>query len=194
MATEVSICSNALRKLGDDPITSLTDDTERARLCNSFYESSRDACLRAHPWNFAITRATLAQLSSTPAYGFSYQYALPTDPYCLRVLEMEYQDYIFKIENLATEGRVLLSDESTAKILYIARITDTSLFDSLFVDLLTAKLSINLAYAITGSLKVQEQMYLLYTKILSEARSVDGQEGFIDDLVSDTFTDFRKGF
>lgn len=194
MATEVSICSNALRKLGDDPITSLTDDTERARLCNAFYESSRDACLRAHPWNFAITRATLAQLSTTPAYGFSYQYALPTDPYCLRVLEMEYQDYIFKIENLATEGRVLLTDESTAKILYIARITDTSLFDSLFVDLLTAKLSINLAYAITGSLKVQEQMYLLYTKILSEARSVDGQEGFIDDLVSDTFTDFRKGF
>ena len=105
---------------------------------------------------------------------------------------MEYQAYIFKIENLATEGRVLLTDESTAKILYIARITDTSLFDSLFVDLLTAKLSINLAYAITGSLKVQEQMYLLYTKILSEARSVDGQEGFIDDLVSDTFTDFRR--
>ena len=33
-----------------------------------------------------------------------------------------------------------------------------------------------------------------YTKKLSEARSVDGQEGFIDDLVSDTFTDFRKGF
>tara|TARA_R110002012_G_scaffold14004_1_gene58834 strand:+ start:126 stop:710 length:585 start_codon:yes stop_codon:yes gene_type:complete len=194
MATEVSICSNALRKLGDDPITSLTDDTERARLCNSFYESSRDSCLRSHPWNFAITRATLAQLSTTPAYGFAYQYALPTDPYCLRVLEMEYQDYIFKIENLATEGRVLLTDESTAKILYIARITDTTLFDSLFVDLLTAKLATNLAYAITGSLKVQEQMYLLYTKKLSEARSVDGQEGFIDDLVSDTFTDFRKGF
>ncbi len=192
MATEVSICSNALRRLGDDPITSLTEDTERARLCNAFYESSRDSLLRSHPWNFAITRATLAQLSTTPAYGFAYQYALPTDPYCLRVLEMEYQDYIFKIENLATEGRVLLTDESTAKILYIARITDTTLFDSLFVDLLTAKLATNLAYAITNSLKVQEQMYRLYQLKLSEARSIDGQEGFIDDLVSDTFTDFRK--
>ena len=192
MATEVSICSNALRKLGDDPITSLTEDTERARLCNAFYESSRDSLLRSHPWNFAITRATLAQLSTTPAYGLAYQYALPTDPYCLRVLEMEYQDYIFKIENLATEGRVLLTDESTAKILYIARITDTTLFDSLFVDLLTAKLATNLAYAITGSLKVQEQMYKLFQLKLSEARSIDGQEGFIDDLVSDTFTDFRK--
>jgi len=192
MATEVSICSNALRKLGDDPITSLTEDTERARLCNAFYETARDSLLRSHPWNFAITRATLAQLSTTPAYGFAYQYALPTDPYCLRVLEMEYQDYIFKIENLATVGRVLLSDESTAKILYVGRITDTALFDSLFVDTLTAHLALKLAYPITNSVTLQAQMQKLYQLKLSEARSVDGQEGFIDDLVSDTFTDFRK--
>ena len=192
MATEVSICSNALRKLGDDPITSLTEDTERARLCNAFYNTARDSLLRSHPWNFAITRASLTRLSSTPAYGFAYQYALPTDPYCLRVLEMEYQDYIFKIENLATEGRVLLSDESTAKILYVGRITDTSLFDSLFVDTLTAHLSVKLAYPITNSTSLQLQMHKLYQAKLSEARSVDGQEGFIDDLVSDTFTDFRK--
>ena len=192
MATEVSICSNALRKLGDDPITSLTDDTERARLCNAFYETARDSLLRSHPWNFAITRASLTQLSTTPAYGFAYQYALPTDPYCLRVLEMEYQDYIFKIENLATEGRVLLSDEGTAKILYIGRITDTALFDSLFVDTLTAHLAVKLAYPITNSTTLQAQMHKLYQAKLSEAQSVDGQEGFIDDLVSDTFTDFRK--
>jgi len=31
-----------------------------------------------------------------------------------------------------------------------------------------------------------------YKQKLSEARSIDGQEGYIDDLVSNTFTDFRK--
>ncbi len=192
MATEVSICSNALRRLGDDPITSLTDDSERARLCNAFYEDARDACLRSHPWNFAITRASLTQLSDSPVYGYDYQYALPTDPYCLRVLAMEYEDYIFKVENFSTQGRVLLTDEETAKIIYIARITDTTLFDSLFVDTLITKLASDLAYPVTNSLKVQEQMYKLYQLKLSEARSIDGQEGFIDDLVSDTFTDFRR--
>jgi|TARA_Y100000015_G_C2369942_1_gene79499 plasmid maintenance system antidote protein VapI len=192
MATEVSICANALRRLGDDPITSLTDDTERARLCNAFYSDARDAVLRSHPWNFAITRATLAQLSDTPAYGFNYQYALPTDPFCLRVLEMEYKDYIFKVENVATHGRVLLTDEGTAKILYIARITDTTLFDAMFVDTLTAKLAVDLAYPVTNSMQVQTNMQKLYQLKLSEARSIDGQEGFIDDLVSNTFTDFRK--
>tara|TARA_Y100001937_G_scaffold128491_1_gene205406 strand:+ start:5923 stop:6501 length:579 start_codon:yes stop_codon:yes gene_type:complete len=192
MATEVSICSNALRRLGDDPITSLTDDTERARLCNAFYADARDSCLRSHPWNFAITRASLAQLSATPVYGFDYQFALPTDPFCLRVLSMEFEDYIFKVENLSTQGRVLLTDQETAKIIYIARVTDTTLFDSLFVDTLIAKLAADLAYPVTNSLKVQEQMYKLFQLKLSEARSIDGQEGFIDDLVSDTFTDFRK--
>jgi len=192
MATEVSICSNALRILGDDPITSLTDDTERARLCNALYEPSRDAVLRTHPWNFAITRATLAQLSTTPAYEYSYQYALPTDPYCLRVLSMEYQDYIFKIEHLSDSGRVLLTNEGTAKILYIAKVTDTAQFDSLFVNTLTAKLALELSFPVTNSVTLQAQMQKLYQLKLSEARSVDGQEGFIDDLVSDTLTDFRK--
>ena len=192
MATEVSICSNALRRLGDDPITSLTDDTERARLCNSFYTDTRDAVLRLHPWNFAITRASLAKLSTAPAYGFANQFSLPTNPYCLRVLGMEYEDYIFKVENVATHGRVLLTDEATANIIYVARITDTNLFDAMFVDVLTQKLAVDLAYPVTNSTTLQTQMQKVFEKKLSEARSIDGQEGFMDDLVSDTFTDFRK--
>ena len=192
MATEVSICSNALRRLGDDPITSLTDDTERARLCNSFYADTRDAVLRLHPWNFAITRASLSKLSTAPAYGFANQFSLPTNPYCLRVLGMEYEDYIFKVENVATHGRVLLTDEATANIIYVARITDTNLFDAMFVDVLTQKLAVDLAYPVTNSTTLQTQMQKVFEKKLSEARSIDGQEGFMDDLVSDTFTDFRK--
>jgi hypothetical protein len=35
-------------------------------------------------------------------------------------------------------------------------------------------------------------MQKLYELKLSDARSIDGQEGFIDDLVSSTFIDFRK--
>ena len=190
MATEVSICSNALRRLGDDPITSLTDDTERARLCNSFYPDARDAVLRLHTWNFAVTRASLAQLATAPAYGFAYQYSLPSD--CLRVLQMEEPHFIFKVENVATHGRVLLTDEGTANIMYVARITNTTLMDSMFVDTLTAKLATDLAYPVTNSVQLQTQMQKLYEYKLSEARSVDGQEGFIDDLVSDIFTTFRR--
>jgi|TARA_R110000782_G_scaffold197456_1_gene286576 hypothetical protein len=191
MATEVSICSNALRQLGDDPITSLNDDTTRARLCNGFFNDARDAVLRAHPWNFAITRASLARLSDAPPYGFAFQFALPTDPYCLRVLEMEEASYIFKIENSPANGRVLVTNESNANILFVARVTDAAQFDTLFVDALTAKMSVDLCYPVTGSTSLLDKMNALYEKKLSEARSVDGMEGVIDDLQSDTFTSFR---
>ena len=191
MATEVSICSNALRRLGDSPITSLTEDSERGRLCNAFYEPSRDAILRSHTWNFAINRANLAKLSTSPAFEYANQFALPTDPFCLRVLKMEFEDYEFKIENLAEQGRVLLTDEGEAKIIYIARVTDPSLFDSMFVDVLTAKLAVDLAYPVTNSTTLQAQMQKLFERKLSEARSLDSTEGSTDSLISTVFTDCR---
>lgn len=187
MATEVSICSNALRKLGDDPITSLSDDTERARLCNAFYASTRDSVLRAHPWNFAITRATLNKLTSTPAFDYASEFSLPTSPYCLRVLKMEYDDLEFKVE-----GRKLLCNEESAKILYIGRITDTAQYDPMFTEVLTARLAAELAYSITGSNTLTKQMWDIHDEKLKEARSIDGLEGFIDGIVADTFTTFRR--
>lgn len=86
MASEVEICNSALIKLGDDTITSLTDDSKRARLCNAQFARLRDEVLRAHPWNFAIRRASLAKLSQAPAFEFAAAFRLPEDPYCLRVL------------------------------------------------------------------------------------------------------------
>ena len=191
MATEVSICSNALRRLGDSPIASLTEDSERARLCNAFYAPSRDAVLRSHTWNFAINRANLAKLSTAPAFEYANQFALPTDPFCLRVLKMEFEDFEFKIENLAGQGRVLLTDEGEAKITYIARVTDPSLFDSMFVDTLTAKLAVDLAYPVTNSTTLQAQMQRLFERKLSEARSLDSTEATTDSIISTVFTDFR---
>jgi hypothetical protein len=99
---------------------------------------------------------------------------------------MEYDDYIFKVE-----GRKLLTDEGTAKILYIAQVTDTAQFDPIFTEVLTARLAAELAYSITGSNSLSKQMWELYEIKVSEARSIDGLEGFIDGLISDTFTSFR---
>ena len=104
---------------------------------------------------------------------------------------MEFEDFEFKIENLAGQGRVLLTDEGEAKITYIARVTDPSLFDSMFVDTLTAKLAVDLAYPVTNSTTLQAQMQRLFERKLSEARSLDSTEGTTDSIISTVFTDFR---
>lgn len=185
MTSETEICSNALREIGDDPITSLVEDSERARLCNAFYAPTRDMVLRAYPWNFAIARQQLSRVSTSPAFGFSYQYQLPTSPYCLRVLSL-YEDLPWKVE-----GRKLLTDSSTAKIVYISRVSDPAQFDQMFADALTARLAARLAYPVTGSAQVARDLYTIYMDRLRDARSMDAQEGTPEEFDSDTLIEVR---
>ena len=86
MASVVQICNSALNQLGASSITALTENSKNARICNERYETIRDAVFRSHPWNCLVTRVQLAQDTETPAWGFSYQYTLPSN--CLRVLSI----------------------------------------------------------------------------------------------------------
>ena len=187
MASVVGICNNALIKLGQDTIISLTEDSKAARTCNQLYEDTRDAVFRAHPWNSLIKRVELAQLSTSPAYEFEYEYQLPTD--CLRVLstdKVEYETELFKIE-----GRKLLSDDTAVSILYVAKITDPNEYDTLLREAIAARLAAELAIIMTDSNSLVQTMWTLYQDKLREARSVDGQEGTPDRIEADTYLNAR---
>ena len=93
MPSVVDICNNALVDLGASSIVSLTEDSKAARLCNQRYDSIRDTVFRFHPWNCLINRASLAADAVAPAFEYAFQYTLPTDPYCLRVLSLETADF-----------------------------------------------------------------------------------------------------
>jgi hypothetical protein len=197
MPSVVDICNEAMDLLGAATITALTENSKEARLCNRRFETVRDAVLRSHPWNTAIRRASLARDTDAPAFGFTYQYTLPTDPYCLRVLsfwnsnvDSEVAAYdsqvMFKIE-----GRKVLSNEGTCKITYLARVTDTEQYDSLLSSTIAHKLAAETAYAITGSTSVSQAMQQLYEVRLREARSIDAMEGVPDKLIADDFINIR---
>ena len=93
MATIVSICNNALRLINADPITLITESTDRARFMNGIFADTRDACLEEHPWNFSITRDELALDAESPLMGWAYQFVLPVNPYCLKVLQLNDDDF-----------------------------------------------------------------------------------------------------
>jgi hypothetical protein len=65
MPTKVDIANDALLRVGDATISAFEDASDRARLVNQLWDRTADACLRAHPWNFAIRRVVLAT-AATP--------------------------------------------------------------------------------------------------------------------------------
>lgn len=184
MATIISICNSALLKLGADRITSLTENRRGAILCNEQYDKMRQEVLRAHPWNFAIARVTIAPLVAVPEFEFTAQFQLPID--CLRVLNAEDKTLDFKIE-----GRVVLANVSELKIKYIKDITDASIFDPCFSEALAARLAADLAFPLVQSNTLHEQMLGYYDRLLRQARTTDGQEGRFDKLIFDTFLNAR---
>lgn len=184
MASKVEICNRALIRLGEKTITSLTEDTTPAKLCNILYDQVRKELLRLHPWNFAIARADLAQYEDGPEFGYLYYYAIPSD--CIRVLELDDINVTFKIE-----GSKLLSDSDEVLILYIKDEEDVTKFDSLFSTCLALKLGVELSYALSGTANITTALQEEYNRLLREAKLRDGQEGTIDQFSNYTWVTGR---
>jgi len=170
MASTVDICNGALNQLGATTILSLTEDSKNARLCNSRYTQVRDGVFRSHPWNCLQKRVELAADTDAPAWGFSYAYTLPAD--CLRLLRILDYDSNYKVE-----GRKILSNTSSMKILYIGRITDPNEYDELLRETLSASLAADIAFAVTSNNTTATNMYNLFQDKLKDARFVDSTEG-----------------
>ena len=172
MASNVSICNLALTILGADRITALTDNSENARRLTTIYDPCLEDVLRAHPWNFAIKRSQLARLSSTPIFGYEYEFQLPAD--CLRPLEIN--DGASLIMGFKIEGRKVLTEYDTIYLKYITKITDPNQYTSQFIFVLSSRLAAEIAYAVTNNKATAEQMFQLYITRLQTAKETDAQE------------------
>ena len=192
MASVVQMCNSALNQLGAASITALTDNSKNARLCNERFNTVRDAVFRSHPWNSLIKRLQLAQDATTPAYGFSYQFTLPSD--CVRVLGINAYNSDHKVE-----GRKILCNEASIKVIYVSQVTDPNEMDVLLRETISAGLAADLAYAITANLQVSKLMQEKYQFKLSEARHADASEGYnvdpsngqVDQILTEDFINSR---
>lgn len=185
MPSITDLCNDALGQIGSTFIAALDDGTFPANLCNRFYPTVRDAVLRDHLWNFAMTRVSLARNASAPVSEWTYGYTLPAD--CLRVVRLGlYDDIRWKIE-----GRNLVTNESSASILYIARIEDPNAWDTLFYQALATRLASKLAMPLASKASMAVELYKLYEAMISDARAVDGQEGISDPMCATDLTDVR---
>lgn len=200
MTSNVDIANYALNIIGASNISDFTENSKPARLVNQRYDGIRDAVFRSHPWNCLIRRAQLPQEVTAPAFGYARQYSLPTDPYCLRVLEFSNGSMSYPQDNMTSnsggpvfviEGRKLLTDEGTARIKYVARVTDPNEYDASLIEVLATRLAVEIAYAITGSTSVVQAAAAMYDDKIREARFVDATEGAPQRIEASDFIEAR---
>ena len=77
--TKLSICSDALIMLGANPVSSYSEGTESAQVCDRLYDDLRDTILGMYPWSFSYKKVQLARTTATPINEWKYEYQLPSD-------------------------------------------------------------------------------------------------------------------
>lgn len=191
MATSVvSICNKALQALGAARITSLAEDSSNARNCNLCYEDIRDEELRAHVWNFAKKRATLAADATEPDFDYLYAFPLPTD--CLRLLPPARRGLDWRIENHQGRPAILTNDGNSLEINYIARITDPTVFDPLFVKALAMSMASHMCEDITQSNSKKAEAKMERRDALRDARRTNAMENISEEPAEDPWLTARR--
>lgn len=189
-----NIVNGALVRLGHEPITQLSENPAMAHL----YPLVRDTLLTWTRWTFATTRQALTRLSAAPASEFDYQYALPSDPYVLRTLDIDAKGRRFQKEvyiPVATptqQQAVILTDADAVVLQYIARVSE-AVFPPMFADTLSLWLAMDGAQAITGRSSLRELLQQQLTIQLDRFETIDAHQDSPREIAFNTnYLDVRQ--
>lgn len=149
--TDLEIANKALAKLGLREISSFDSQEEAARVAKAVYGTTRDFELSTYQWAFALKRIELPADADAPAFGFAYQYSLPSD--FLR-LEGIYNVGGLDRDAYEIEGNKILTNiEAPLCIRYISREVAQTKWPHYFVEAFATRL----AYEMCERLKQDPQ-------------------------------------
>lgn len=162
MMTDIEICSHALILLGADEITTFSDETREAKLCNIIYELTVRTCLSDRNWTFSQNQVELNKLSQTPLFGYKSAFQLPTD--YLRLCGKENPALSHQIKE-----SYLYCNAEQVKVNYIFRVLEDK-FPAHFTEFLIHRLCEKLAIA----LMEDENKSAYYSKKVLQSRTIAG--------------------
>lgn len=175
MTDRTAIANQALLMLGENTISSFSEESTEARAAAAFYEDARDFALRDIKPAFARRRVAVNGTVLPVAAGtLPYQYMLPED--CCVALTVG--SHWSRDIQWTVEGRTILTDKPIEWLVYVSRDDDVeATMDGAFVKALVAYLAQELAYALIGDKNRANELMDIYSMRSSEARVLDGLQG-----------------
>jgi hypothetical protein len=165
--TKIDICSKALLMIGENTITSFTEDSNGALVASNLYESTYENLLTLHPWRFASSKATLSRLTATPTNQWDYAYQLPADFLVAQHVDQGNDDFQIYADKLYSNQKTMILDYTYKP--------DETFLPAYFTDLLVNKLASVFAIPVTESSTKAEYYATQTERQLQKAKTVDSQ-------------------
>jgi len=200
LASEIGICNQALNMAKNSKrITSLTQRTKEANLCEELYFDFRDQLLEMHYWNFAMGRVQLAaDTDDTPAFGFDFAYQLPADFLKIRAVYDNNRSGGEGV-NIGSipykhEGDNIMTDATECFLVYTKRVSDPNLMSGLFRRALSRLMSSTLAMALSNSASRSEMLEKIFENVdYPRAKSSDSIQDYPDQMPESEWVTVRFG-
>ena len=195
MASNVEICNIALTRLGQETINSLDEESTEAKKCNILFDPLRRETLRAHSWSFATKMRSLAKSANDTVPRWEHVYIYPKDCiYVQKVYGPEGEDELAefrKVHSNTGTYLVLATNVDSAIMEYTTNVTDSTLFDSLFVSALAWNMAANLAQSLTADPQIIKQTSEMYHYTLDLAKVSNKSEQHTKDTTVSSFITAR---
>lgn len=156
VSSEVEVYNLALNAVGTrSNISSPTEISREAEVCNLWYLAVRDQILAAAPWPEATKIAFLPLLAeqdddewlaTEPRQGYQYVYGLPSDALRPRYMT-DFSRFLYTSFN---DQRALHSNVESAVLAYTSRLTNVSLWDPELQMAIVYGLAANICMPLSG--------------------------------------------
>lgn len=187
MATQstVTIVNKALTLCGANTISSLTEDTNNARIVNTIYAMSRQEILTECKWIFATTRSTLVTVATTTIAWYhtneAYVYNRPAE--ALRIFELSDDKAEWR-----EEGSYIICDTAGLGAKYVFDQTDVSKYPPMFIKAFIDLLCSEICFKVLNSIEKAKMFLELYEKIsLPKAMAENSQVGLHQVMTDDAW-------
>src|SRR5262245_58781266 len=169
-SAQIHIANSALYRLGEKPLVSFDEGSQKANAVQELYADCRDTLLSWQSWPFATVRQPLGRLDITPPSDYRYYYRLPTEPWPLRVIDIDLAKRRIPYQRevaISPEGHdgtmrqfpAIATDAEAVVMRYVGR-TGENIWSPLFTSTLIVYLAQAIAPAVSGKASLKQSLLL----------------------------------
>lgn len=174
ITSKTALFNQVLARLGEKRINDADDTGDSAVVLRDEYQQCVDQLLSVYPWSCATSRADLSQLSDENLTSYEYMFQIPAD--CITVQGLyDGETKVTIPSDYIREGDRLYCNTEDVGIKYTKRIEFYKM-DTLLVEALVLLLAHKVAWRITQSVDIENDMYQRYMVAVQEAAGYDGVE------------------